>query len=267
MNRRFLLFQLYGPLASWGSIAVGDMRPTFDRPSKSAVLGLIGASLGLKRPHREMGEEQRKALEEKHRALAASFGYAVRVDNFGVFLSDYHTVQTPSKEAEWVVSRRDEVRLFDDQVRTESKKPNAIVSHREYYSDMLATVCLWGLSDAAYSLNRIRSALEEPTFTPYLGRKACPPALPFYPELVEAATIREAFANASMLQKLPKLNASEMLLKDDKATYYWEGSRDQEGFKNPQQVTRRDQPESRSRWQFSTRIEYMKRSPRDNSSK
>lgn len=267
MNRRFLLFQLYGPLASWGSIAVGDVRPTFNRPSKSAVLGLIGAALGLKRPHREMDEKQRKALEEKHRALAASFGYAARVDNLGVFLSDYHTVQTPSKEAEWGSTRRDEVRLFDHQVRTETKGPNAIVSHREYYSDMLATVCLWGLSDAAYLLNRIRSALEEPIFTPYLGRKACPPALPFFPEIVEAATIREAFANASILEKLPKLNASERLLRDDKATYYWEGSRDGEGFDNPQQVTRRDQPSSRLRWQFSTRIEYMTRATRDNASK
>jgi CRISPR system Cascade subunit CasD len=159
--------------------------------------------------------------------------------------------------------------MFDEQVKTESKssRPDPIVSHREYYSDMLATVCLWELSNATHELVRIKSALEEPTFTPYLGRKACPPALPFYPEIMEAATIREAFANASILGKLPKLNVSETLLKGDKAMYFWEGSRDGEGFNNPQQVTRRDQPESRSRWQFSTRIEYMKRASRDNASK
>lgn len=264
MNRRFLLFQLYGVLASWGSIAVGDMRPTFDRPSKSAVLGLIGAALGLERPHRKMNEERRRALDAEHRALAASFGYAVRLDNPGVFLRDYHTVQTPSEKADWVDSRRDEVHLFEQLAKSEtkSKRPDAITGHREYYSNMLATVCLWERDDAAYSLDEIERALEEPMFTPYLGRKACPPALPFWPETVEASTIREAFANASILEKLSNLNVYEKLLDDDEATYFWEGSHDGEGFKNPQQVTRRDQPTSRLRWQFSKRIEYMSRAPR-----
>lgn len=257
MNRQFLLFQLYGALASWGGIAVGDVRPTFDRPSKSAVLGLIGAALGVERPHREMEEEQRNAFEENHRALAASFGYAVRLDNFGVFLRDYHTVQSPDgKAGRNLPTRRDEV-LFE--------KVGTKVTHREYYSDMLATVCLWERDDAAYLLDDIKGELEEPTFTPYLGRKACPPALPFCPEIVGAATIREAFANASILEKLSDLNASDEL-QDDEAMYFWEGSRDGEGFENPQQVTRRDQPASRLRWQFSKRTEYVKRAPRGGAS-
>ena len=40
-----LLFQLYGPMASWGQVAVGDQRPSDSQPTKSAVLGLISASL------------------------------------------------------------------------------------------------------------------------------------------------------------------------------------------------------------------------------
>jgi CRISPR system Cascade subunit CasD len=255
MNRQFLLFQLYGPLASWGSIAVGDVRPTFDRPSKSAVLGLIGAALGLERPHREMDEERRNALEAKHRALAASFGYAVRLDRPGVFLRDYHTVQSPDgKEGRNLPTRRDEV-LFEE-VGTK-------VTHREYYSGMLATVCLWKWGgDATYSLDDIKVALEEPTFTPYLGRKACPAALPFFPEIIEATNVRAAFSKANILEELSRLYIFKKLTDNGRATYFWEGSRD-EGFGAPQkEVTRRDQPVSRTRWQFSMRTEYVKRASR-----
>ncbi|MBU1741588.1 MAG: CRISPR-associated protein Cas5 [Proteobacteria bacterium] len=54
----FLLFRLYGPLASWGGIAVGEYRPTDAHPSKSAVLGLLAAAAGVDRAddevHRQM---------------------------------------------------------------------------------------------------------------------------------------------------------------------------------------------------------------------
>nr|WP_284509571.1 CRISPR-associated protein Cas5 [Salinivibrio costicola] len=47
--RDYLVFRLYGPLASWGEPAVGGDRPTSAYPSRSAVLGLLGAALGIKR--------------------------------------------------------------------------------------------------------------------------------------------------------------------------------------------------------------------------
>jgi CRISPR system Cascade subunit CasD len=37
--RDYLLFRLYGPLAAWGDIAVGEYRPSFAHPSKSAIIG------------------------------------------------------------------------------------------------------------------------------------------------------------------------------------------------------------------------------------
>ena len=35
----YLVFRLYGPMASWGQAAVGGDRPTDIQPSRSAVLG------------------------------------------------------------------------------------------------------------------------------------------------------------------------------------------------------------------------------------
>jgi CRISPR system Cascade subunit CasD len=38
MDMEYLLFRLYGPMASWGEIAVGEMRHSEVKPSKSALL-------------------------------------------------------------------------------------------------------------------------------------------------------------------------------------------------------------------------------------
>ncbi|MEN9864624.1 MAG: hypothetical protein RL748_214, partial [Pseudomonadota bacterium] len=45
----FLLFQLQAPLASWGGAAVGEFRGSEEYPGQSALLGLLGAALGLTR--------------------------------------------------------------------------------------------------------------------------------------------------------------------------------------------------------------------------
>ena len=43
---RYVVFRLAAPLASFGEVAVGERRPTADRPTRSAVIGLLGAALG-----------------------------------------------------------------------------------------------------------------------------------------------------------------------------------------------------------------------------
>ncbi|MCV6614557.1 MAG: CRISPR-associated protein Cas5, partial [Cellvibrionaceae bacterium] len=45
----YLVFRLYGAMASWGQPAVGETRHSGTYPSKSAVTGLLGAALGIKR--------------------------------------------------------------------------------------------------------------------------------------------------------------------------------------------------------------------------
>ena len=42
----FLIFQLYGQMAAWGEIAVGEYRPSRDYPSKSALIGMVAAGFG-----------------------------------------------------------------------------------------------------------------------------------------------------------------------------------------------------------------------------
>ena len=80
--------QLQAPLASWGDTAVGEYRPSIDYPGQSALVGLLGAALGLRR------EE-----EAAHAALAASYGFAVGIQSGGHLLRDYHTAQVPGQTA------------------------------------------------------------------------------------------------------------------------------------------------------------------------
>lgn len=271
MSRRFLLFQLYGPLAAWGSIAVGDQRPSFDRPSKSAIIGMLAAALGLKRPNTAKDDQTARQLEEEHERLAASYYYACRLEAQGVYLKDYHTVQVPEGKnmPQWIATRTDELIRMKEQARQDPSKGTK-QSWREHYAGMRATVGLWRREkDPAYRLDQLASALAQPRFVLYLGRKACPPALPLDPHIDDqAATVREALDRAAMrytvrldcLLDHPRHPPSPKApLQDDAVRYFWESDRD-EGFGDDfveVQRQRWDEPGSRTRWQFARRTEKM----------
>ena len=170
---RHLVFTLYGPLQAWGTVAVGEIRPCAGHPTRSGVLGLLAAALGIRR-----GEDDRL------RALSDAYGVAVRVDDPGDRFTDYHTIQTPQEKRKRIFrSRRDEL----GGMLGPHEKPNTILSRRDYLTDARFTVCLRARGDDAQPpLEELREALESPRLTPYLGRKSCPPGLPFMPRIIEA---------------------------------------------------------------------------------
>ena len=88
----YLLFRLYGPLASWGEIAVGESRHSANYPSKSALLGLVAAALGITRDD--------EAMQNR---LHQDYALAMEVLSTGQLLRDYHTAQVPdSVRSGWV---------------------------------------------------------------------------------------------------------------------------------------------------------------------
>ena len=178
---KHLVFTLYGPLQAWGTVAVGEIRPCSGHPTRSGVLGLLAAALGIRR-----GEDDRL------RALSDGYGMAVRVDDPGDRFTDYHTIQTPQEKRKRVFySRRDELGG-----KLGPHEPlNTILSRRDYLTDARFTVCLRARSDGAEPpLERLREALRRPELTPYLGRKSCPAGLPFMPSIVEADDALAALA-------------------------------------------------------------------------
>lgn len=270
----YMLFRLYGPLASWGEIAVGVSRHTAPYPGKSALLGLLAAALGIRRD-----DENRQLF------LTAGYQFAVKVISPGSLLRDYHTTQVPPKvavERYHAPTRKDELTALKKYQAETSNYSGTILSSREYRCDALSLVAVRALEGAPYSLRELREALLYPKFHLYLGRKACPLAAPLNPCVCSADGIGQALdeyrhgplyvsqkliraaikevktghvSNASVLSGLSREDEYALYISRQQVCYYWEG--DAGDLKAQQVLTRHDQPLSRSRWQFTQRMEHL----------
>jgi len=230
--QQYLSFQLYGVLASWGEQAVGESRHSATHPSRSAILGLLAAALGIKR-------EQEHALKR----LSDSVFMGFKVSHHGLLLKDYHTIQVPAedKKAKHRYTRRDELR---------TGKLGTVLSSREYRQDALSLVAVCLNEDSDYSLEALQQALKQPVFQLYLGRKSCPLSLPVNPEIIVADSFKAA------LDQYPIAPEKQQLGMENSA-YYWEKSI-HSGLDNySYRVPRYDLSLSRKHWQFSTRDEYV----------
>lgn len=227
----YLVFHLYGPMAAWGDIAVGEYRPSFAHPSKSAIVGLLTAALGIRRDE-----------EERQKSFAGACSYAVRVDAMGTLLRDYHTIQVPSSG-----TGRNRRIFHTRKAELAESDLNTILSSRDYRCDAVYTVAIT-LQDGAFcSVKDLAEALRKPVFTLYLGRKSCPLAFPLSPMIISAESVKETMSKAPVPEEL-----NSMIL-EKSSLVYWEG--EQGGYESEQVITRRDEPLSRKRWQFSERKE------------
>jgi len=227
----YLVFNLYGPMAAWGDIAVGEYRPSFAHPSKSAVIGLLAAALGIRRDE-----------EERQKSLAEACSYAVRVDAMGTLLRDYHTIQVPSSG-----TVRNPKTFHTRKAELADNDLNTILSSRDYRCDAVYTVVISLQDNTTVTISCLVKALLQPIFTLYLGRKSCPLAFPLIPQVVTAETVKEAMDKAPVPEELHNLTQGKSSL------VYWEGEAG--GYEREQVITRRDMPRSRKRWQFSDRKE------------
>jgi len=236
--REFLIFRLYGSMVSWGDIAVGSIRPTSDHPSKSAVMGLIAAAMGIRRDE-----------EERQRELAEGYLIAIRIDAPGTLLRDYHTIQVPpagkGKKKYEFLTRRDELAVSKDELST-------ILSSRDYRCDAVYTICLWGRNiSPPYPVTTIKTRLENPAFVLYLGRKSCPLSLPVHAQIIMADTLAEALGSV----RFPDHSFISRLTSRKDIRIFWEGD-ETTGFEEDYTAIHRDDPSSRKRWQFADREEH-----------
>lgn len=238
-----LIFQLQGPLSSWGETAVGEYRPTAGYPSQSAVLGLLGAALGIER-----------ADESALAALSASVRLAVGVLDEGLLLRDYQTAQVPSRsdlKKRPRATRRDELALPKYDL-------NTILSTRDYRQGAAALIAVQLKAGATHTLAQLAEALRRPRFVLYLGRKSCPLALPAYPLVIEAGQVQAAFV--SYQQALTRCWLDNGLEKAAPAMaalkkIVWDDDFDDAviGPSRDLSVTRRDDVIARRGWQFADR--------------
>jgi len=158
--------RLEGPLQAWSSQGKLGIRDTEREPTKSGVLGLVGAALGMPR------------ADDVTLAELASLRMGVRVDKAGSLLHDYHTAGGGGF--------RGEKKYY---VHGTSQ---CVPSHRYYLQDASFVGALEGNDPL---LCRIAQALQSPRYPLFLGRRSCPPSVPVFMDVV-AGRVREALVGA-----------------------------------------------------------------------
>ena len=171
----YLIIKLQGPMQAWGSHTFEDYRPSNNFPTRSAIVGLLAACLGVDRQD-----------QDKQIALANGLVMAVRQDDFsagnGAYTSsriiDFHTVE--------------KARKVDGK---ENKNP--VVSRREYLCDASFTVAMRVSASAACSLDEVKASLDSPVYTPFLGRRSCPISRPLFEASLKASSFADALSQVS----------------------------------------------------------------------
>lgn len=226
--KEYLIFQLYSPLASWGEEAVGEVRHSAAVPTRSALLGLLAAAVGIRRDD-----------DAGLAAFNSAYHVAVHVlSEKARWLRDYHTVSAPRENKKRsYYTRRDELTQAPEEVGT-------LISQREYRCDGYWHVAISATSDAPHSLAALRDALLKPHFQLYLGRKSCPLALPLAPQLI-AGSLRQVFTRASELLRPDELAG----ILEESGYCYWDDA-EEASLSVEQTLRSNNQPLSRTRWQF-----------------
>ncbi len=222
----FLVFTLAAPMGSFGDLAGHERRGTRLWPARSAILGLLGAALGIRRDDRE-GQQSLNAWR-----------MAVGVFSTGETFRDFHTVQTvPSAKAKKADSRRVAFAAAGKNAL------NTVITRRDYVCDICCGVALWA-NRPPMPLDDLARALQQPAFILYMGRKSCPLSAPLAPSVVEAADPKAALRNVTLPFWLKKAKASiPQLIATDPF----------EGLQPMRSETRWDVPIDRNRWHFTRR--------------
>jgi len=161
----YLALRLEGPLQSWGFDSQYNRRNTGLLPTKSAILGMCCAALGIPR-----GSEEEKVLLEQcvglrllTVAILRSLKYGEKSAELSVRrITDYHTVQNTKTAS--------------------SGTKDTHLTYRQYLCDA-SFACV--LSGNAKLINRLAKdekgqGLENPVWGIWLGRKACIPTAPVF---------------------------------------------------------------------------------------
>lgn len=133
-----ILLKFAGPMQSWGTDSHFETRHTDLYPAKSAVIGMIGAALGIRRDDKSIGDFD-------------SLKFAVRVDQEGSLLKDYHIARKYKAGGD-----------FD----------RTYVTERYYLEDAVFVVAISHEDDNF--IEKIYEALKRPYFQMFLGRRSIP---------------------------------------------------------------------------------------------
>lgn len=148
----FLTLLLDGPLQAWGFSSRFQRRTTELHPTKSGVIGLICAAMGLAKGSPEEHATLPELAKLKMSSIAIPRCGDVRR------MEDFHTV---------LGTRRASGKMNKD----------AVITRRQYLLDARFGVIMAGDRPL---LERAAAALQNPVWGVWLGRKSCIPSEPVY---------------------------------------------------------------------------------------
>ena len=198
-----IAFYLDAPLQSWGASSKFQYRETGAFPSKSAVVGLVAAALGIDKHAPDEAERLAPVAGLRFTAVKLPKAHPARAKKLLDVnrLTDFHTIgggYTP-KDSRDTTSW--EAMMCNHKASGGIKKskgsPGTVITRRSYLTDAAFAAILEGSDEPL--LTRIRDALLNPVWGVWFGRKTCLPATPLTPTL---ASDREA-ALQTLLTALP----------------------------------------------------------------
>jgi CRISPR system Cascade subunit CasD len=180
-----LLIQLAAPLQAWGESARFNLRPTQSTPTKSGVLGMVCAAMGIPRS------------DEKTLLKLNDLKFGVRIDRPGRLLIDFQTVSQ-------VVNAKGDI----------PRETKTTLTDRHYLAD---AIFLAGLESAERSLlEEIHYALLKPRWLLCLGRKSCMPSdLPWLKDGLQDTDLETALRQYPPLRANIDLATTSIELEDE----------------------------------------------------
>jgi len=234
----FLVFRLAAAMAATGDIAAQPRRDSERWPARSAVLGVVGAALGLER-----GDQEAQSR------LQSDYDVAVHVRDAGTSLRDYHTVQTVPGSA----IKNPDSRPQALAAGRRRGAINTILTNREYREGMYVEVALRPGENPHWNIEALVLAMTRPCFTLYFGRKSCPLTSPVHPVRISADDVVDAFSLYGALEAhaaSPERHLNEGFIVADRALAL--------GHMETARVERRwDLALNSEKWHFAEREAYV----------
>ncbi len=151
MSTKTLILKTEG-MSAYGLQTFDVHRRVNHFPTRSAILGLLGAALGITRDR----------YSELYQ-LSEKITVAVQVNNGGEKMTDYHTVQN--------------FRSPQGKIQKGTKP-----THREYWCDSEHTFAITAEENVIFDLEK---KVKAPDFTLFQGRKSCPLTRPLFETIVD----------------------------------------------------------------------------------
>lgn len=236
-SKKCLLFHIYGPMESWGGVAVGTFRPTERHPTKSAIVGILAASLGIERFD-----------SERQSHLYSDFEYVVASAGKEYEMSDYATIESskPDRKETYTV-------LPPRSLELSRNDRSIILSTKKYICNGFYTVAVIPKKKSLFGLQDLCFALKSPKYIPYLGRKSCPMSYPMSPSVEKYERLFDLLTEKS-LAPFKQMQQTSTFLEKHMLHMYSTFRLDTDSVCIERLISD-DLPE-RKTWQFRTRREY-----------